>query len=81
VVALTDRLDGILGGKASKSLDEVFGIRTVDALLRHYPRKYSKGTTVLGEDDEPPEAGLAPHPAAAASADRATPAALTLSRC
>ena len=57
MVALTDRLDGILGGKASKSLDEIFGIRTVDGLLRHYPRKYSKGATVLGEDDEPPEEG------------------------
>ena len=26
--------------------DEVFGIRTVDDLLRHYPRKYSHGMTV-----------------------------------
>ena len=35
----------------------MFGIRTVDDLLRHYPRKYSKGASVLGEDDEPPEEG------------------------
>ena len=57
MVALTDRLDGILGGKAAGLLDEIFGIRTVDALLRHYPRKYSQGMTVRGEQDEPPEEG------------------------
>jgi ATP-dependent DNA helicase RecG len=57
VVALTDRLGSILGDKASRSLDDVFGIRTVDDLLRHYPRKYSHGMTVLGEDAEPPEEG------------------------
>jgi len=57
VVSLTDRLDAILGDKASRSLDDVFGIRTVDDLLRHYPRKYSHGMTVLGEDAEPPEEG------------------------
>jgi len=56
-VSLTDRLDAILGGKASRALEDVFGIRTVDDLLRHYPRKYSHGTTVLGEDAEPPEEG------------------------
>jgi ATP-dependent DNA helicase RecG len=57
VVSLTDRLDGVLGEKASKVLDEFFGIRTVDDLLRHYPRKYSQGSKVLGEDDDPPEPG------------------------
>ena len=57
MVSLTDRLDAILGDKASRSLDDVFGIRTVDDLLRHYPRKYSHGMTVLGEDAEPPEEG------------------------
>jgi len=57
VVDLTDRLDAILGGKAARALDEVFDIRTVDDLLRHYPRTYSQGTTVLGEDEEPPEEG------------------------
>ncbi len=57
MVSLTDRLDGIVGGKAATLLDEVFGIRTVDALLRHYPRKYSQGMTVRGEDDAPPEEG------------------------
>lgn len=54
---LTDRLDFIIGKKAAKSLDEVFGIRRVDDLLRHYPRKYNKGSSVLGEDDQPPEEG------------------------
>ena len=57
MVSLTDRLDGVLGDKASKALDEIFGIRTVDDLLRHYPRKYSQGSKVLGEDDDPPEPG------------------------
>ena len=57
MVSLTDRLDGVLGDKASKALDEFFGIRTVDDLLRHYPRKYSQGSKVLGEDDDPPEPG------------------------
>ena len=57
MVSLTDRLDAILGDKASRSLDDVFGIRTVDDLLRHYPRKYSHGMTVLGEDAGPPEEG------------------------
>ena len=57
MVSLTDRLDGVLGDKASKALEETFGIRTVDDLLRHYPRKYSQGSKVLGEDDDPPEPG------------------------
>ena len=57
MVSLTDRLDGVLGAKAARSLDDTFGIRTVDDLLRHYPRKYSQGMTVRGEDDEPPEEG------------------------
>jgi ATP-dependent DNA helicase RecG len=57
VVALTDRLDSILGAKAADRLENAFGIRTVDDLLRHYPRKYSQGSTVRGEGDDPPEAG------------------------
>ena len=43
MATLTDRLDYIVGQKAADPLDEVFGIRTVDDLLRHYPRKYSQG--------------------------------------
>lgn len=57
MVSLSDRLDAVLGAKAATSLAEVFGIRTVDDLLRHYPRKYSQGMTVRGEQDDPPEAG------------------------
>jgi ATP-dependent DNA helicase RecG len=51
VVALTDGLLHVIGAKAAKSLDEHFGIRTVDDLLRHYPRKYSDGMTVRGEGE------------------------------
>lgn len=57
MVALTDSLDCVIGAKAADPLKEHFGIRTVDDLLRHYPRSYSKGMSVLEEDWEPPEAG------------------------
>ena len=57
MATLADRLDYVVGKKAAGQLGEVLGIRTVDDLLRHYPRKYSKGSTVLGESDEPPEVG------------------------
>lgn len=57
MVNLEDRLDGIVGGKAARCLDDVFGIRTVNDLLRHYPRKYSSGMSVLGDDGVLPEAG------------------------
>jgi ATP-dependent DNA helicase RecG len=50
VAVLSDRLDYIVGAKAARSLDEVFGIRTVNDLLRHYPRSYVQGTTVRGAD-------------------------------
>ncbi len=49
---MTDRLDYVLGKKAAGPLEEYFGIRTVNDLLRHYPRKYSDGMTVLGEGEE-----------------------------
>jgi ATP-dependent DNA helicase RecG len=52
VATLTDRLDYVLGKKAAGPLDEHFGIRTVNDLLRHYPRKYSDGMTVLGEGED-----------------------------
>jgi ATP-dependent DNA helicase RecG len=56
MVALSDRLDYVVGAKAASPLDEVFGIRTVDDLLRHYPRSYVEGATVRGTDeDRPPE--------------------------
>ncbi len=57
MVTLTDRLDGIVGGKAAGLLDDVFGIRTVDDLMRHYPRKYIHGMSVWDEDEVPPEEG------------------------
>jgi ATP-dependent DNA helicase RecG len=57
MATLSDRLDYILGAKSADPLDEVFGIRTVDDLLRHYPRSYVEGTTVRGADDEPPVEG------------------------
>ncbi|MCI4676571.1 ATP-dependent DNA helicase RecG [Candidatus Mycolicibacterium alkanivorans] len=57
MVSLTDRLDAVVGGKAAGLLDEVFGIRTVDDLLRHYPRKYIHGMSAWGEDEAPPEEG------------------------
>jgi ATP-dependent DNA helicase RecG len=51
VATLDDRLDYVLGGTTAKKLEENFGIRTVNDLLRHYPRKYSEGMTVRGEDE------------------------------
>ncbi|KAA8967753.1 ATP-dependent DNA helicase RecG [Mycobacterium sp.] len=57
MAALSDRLDYIVGAKAARPLDEVFGIRTVDDLLRHYPRSYVEGATVRGAGQERPAAG------------------------
>ncbi len=52
MVALTDRLDFVIGRTNAKKLEEQFGIRTVNDLVRHYPRKYSEGMTVRGEGEE-----------------------------
>jgi ATP-dependent DNA helicase RecG len=52
VATLDDRLDYVLGGTTARKLEENFGIRTVNDLLRHYPRKYSEGMTVRGEDED-----------------------------
>lgn len=52
MAVLTDRLDYVLGKKAAGPLEEHFGIRTVNDLLRYYPRKYSDGMTVVGEGEE-----------------------------
>lgn len=57
MVTLSDRLDYIVGAKAAEPLDEVFGIRTVNDLLRHYPRSYVEGAAVRGADAERPEEG------------------------
>ncbi len=51
MASLSDRLDYILGATAADSLDEVFGIRTVDDLLRHYPRSYTEGAAVRGPEE------------------------------
>ena len=57
MVSLSDRLDFIVGAKVADLLDEVFGITTVDGLLRHYPRSYTEGAARWGPDDERPPAG------------------------
>jgi ATP-dependent DNA helicase RecG len=57
VAALSDRLDYAVGGKAPGLLEELFGIRTVGDLLRHYPRGYTMGASARGGDDERPEEG------------------------
>ncbi|QZA06392.1 ATP-dependent DNA helicase RecG [Mycolicibacter heraklionensis] len=51
MVTLADRLDCVVGSDAAGKLDEFFGIRTVDDLLRHYPRSYVEGATKRGLDD------------------------------
>lgn len=55
MVSLSDRLDFVVGAKSAVPLDEEFGIRTVDDLLRHYPRSYTESASRLGE--ERPEPG------------------------
>jgi ATP-dependent DNA helicase RecG len=57
MAVLTDRLDLVIGARSAGRLEEHFGIRTVNDLLRHYPRKYSDGMTVRGEDVGPPQEG------------------------
>lgn len=60
MVSLSDRLDFVVGGKVADLLDEVFGIRTVNDLLRHYPRSYVEGASRWGADgvdSERPPAG------------------------
>ncbi|MGB8407925.1 MAG: ATP-dependent DNA helicase RecG [Mycobacterium sp.] len=57
MATLADRLEFVLGRKTADKLEEHFGMRTVNDLLRHYPRKYSQGATVLGEGSELPEEG------------------------
>jgi len=52
VVALSDSLVHVIGAKSAKSLEQHFGIRTVNDLLRHYPRAYSDGMSVRGEGEE-----------------------------
>src|ERR671930_1929696 len=42
MVSLNDPLEPILGGKSAKALAAAFDIRTVEDLLRHYPRRYDE---------------------------------------
>ena len=37
---LSDRLKGIIGDRTADALKAVFGMSTVEDLLRHYPRRY-----------------------------------------
>jgi ATP-dependent DNA helicase RecG len=39
---LTDSLTSVLGSRTAKALDEGLGLRTVEDLLRHYPRRYAE---------------------------------------
>jgi ATP-dependent DNA helicase RecG len=55
VATLSDRLTYVVGGKSVDLLEQEFGIRTVDELLRHYPRSYSMGATVRDADDDSQE--------------------------
>jgi ATP-dependent DNA helicase RecG len=57
VASLSDRLDYVVGAKVADPLDDGFGIRTVDDLLRHYPRSYTEGAARWDADDERPPAG------------------------
>ncbi|ORX08455.1 ATP-dependent DNA helicase RecG [Mycolicibacillus trivialis] len=57
MAGLGDRLDFVIGGKAAAQLADTFGIRTVEDLLRHYPRTYTGGGPVRGPDDGRPPAG------------------------
>src|SRR5271166_2644240 len=60
MATLTDRLDYVLGANSADQLDEAFGMRTVDDLLRHYPRGYTEGASVRSAEAggaEKPETG------------------------
>jgi len=57
VVSLSDRLTYLVDAKSGRLLDELFGIRTVDDLLRHYPRGYTEGATQRGTGEQAPEEG------------------------
>jgi len=57
VVSLSDRLTYLVDAKSGRLLDELFGIRTVDDLLRHYPRGYTEGATQRGTGEQAPDEG------------------------
>jgi len=41
-VTLDSRLPAVVGGPTAKKLESALGLRTVDDLLRHYPRRYAR---------------------------------------
>ncbi|QZT64123.1 ATP-dependent DNA helicase RecG [Mycolicibacterium austroafricanum] len=49
---LDDRLDFVIGRKAADNLEENLGLRTVNDLLRYFPRKYSDAMNVRGEGED-----------------------------
>lgn len=49
---LDDSLHFVLGKKAADNLEEYLGLRTVNDLLRYFPRKYSDAMTVRGEGED-----------------------------
>lgn len=57
MASLSDRLVDVIGGKSAGQLYEYFGLRTVDDLLRHYPRSYLEGASRLTAEDQRPQAG------------------------
>ena len=52
MASLGDRLPFLVGDKAAGQLEEYFGIRTVNDLVRYFPRKYSDAMTTRGEGEE-----------------------------
>ncbi|MGB0970536.1 MAG: ATP-dependent DNA helicase RecG [Mycobacterium sp.] len=52
MASLHDRLPFVLGEKAATQLEEHLGIRTVNDLVRYFPRKYSDAMTTRGEGEE-----------------------------
>ena len=57
MASLSDRLTYLVDAKSGRLLDELFGIRTVDDLLRHYPRGYTEGATQRGTGEQAPDEG------------------------
>jgi ATP-dependent DNA helicase RecG len=51
LATVSDRLDHLLGAKAATSLAEVFGLHTVEDLLRHYPHRYAPKDEPLTETE------------------------------
>lgn len=53
MATLNDRIDHLLGAKASEPLAQDFEIHTVEDLLRHYPHRYATQGAELGESRPP----------------------------